>query len=485
MISKLKIKWVYILTIIFIIVNSFLITQEFYFFNILPFVILIVLFAVFSLQKLVFIIVFLTPLSIPLRDLVKDLEFDMFLPTEPLLFGVLILFTLKLLVEKKFDKKVFYHPISIAIYVNLIWIFMTSLTSTMPLVSFKFLVTRLWFLAAFYFIATQIFKNIENIKKYVWLYTIPLLMVITYAITRHLEYGLIDQKASNSVMTPFYNDHTSYGAILAFYIPILIGFAFSETYSKNFKTIIWIVVSILIFATVLSYTRAAWISLIGVLGVFIAVKLKIKFRTVLIMIASILILFFAFQKQILMSLEENTQDSTADLSKHVQSISNISTDASNLERINRWKCAFRMFEKKPFFGWGPGTYQFQYAPFQLSSEKTIISTNYGNMGNAHSEYIGPLAESGIFGSLTFLAIVITTLYTGLMIRRKTLNKEVRLLSLIFTLGLITYYLHGFLNNFLDTDKASVPFWGFTAILVALDVYHTDKKENEKEVTAQK
>ncbi len=39
------------------------------------------------------------------------------------------------------------------------------------------------------------------------------------------------------------------------------------------------------------------------------------------------------------------------------------------------------------------------------------------------------------------------------------------------LGLITYFAHGFLNNFLDTDKLSVPFWGFIAIIVALETYH--------------
>jgi hypothetical protein len=39
------------------------------------------------------------------------------------------------------------------------------------------------------------------------------------------------------------------------------------------------------------------------------------------------------------------------------------------------------------------------------------------------------------------------------------------------IGLFTYFLHGFLNNFLDQDKASAPFWSLIAILVALDVYH--------------
>jgi hypothetical protein len=40
------------------------------------------------------------------------------------------------------------------------------------------------------------------------------------------------------------------------------------------------------------------------------------------------------------------------------------------------------------------------------------------------------------------------------------------------LGLITYFVHGFLNNFLDTDKASVPVWGFAAAIVAIQLYHS-------------
>ena len=42
-------------------------------------------------------------------------------------------------------------------------------------------------------------------------------------------------------------------------------------------------------------------------------------------------------------------------------------------------------------------------------------------------------------------------------------------ALSIYLGLLTYFIHGVLNNYLDTDKASAPFWGFLAILVALDL----------------
>ena len=54
------------------------------------------------------------------------------------------------------------------------------------------------------------------------------------------------------------------------------------------------------------------------------------------------------------------------------------------------------------------------------------------------------------------------------------DKDISNLAMAFTLGLFTYYVHGIFNNFLDTDKLSVPFWGFTAVIVALDLYFPKK-----------
>src|SRR5439155_23057429 len=124
--------------------------------------------------------------------------------------------------------------------------------------------------------------------------------------------------------------------------------------------------------------------------------------------------------------------------------------------------------------------QFKYAPFQHSNEMTIISTNAGDRGNSHSEYIGPLAESGVLGTVTFILIIISVIYRGTMFYLRAKDKETRLVTLGVLLGLITYFVHGAMNNFLDTDKASVPFWGFIAILTALDVYHQKKSPDNLE-----
>ena len=131
-----------------------------------------------------------------------------------------------------------------------------------------------------------------------------------------------------------------------------------------------------------------------------------------------------------------------------------------------------MFQERPFFGWGPGTYVFQYAPFQLSKNKTIISTNVGNNGNAHSEYIGPLAEQGFIGSLLVILLISMVYYRGSLLYHRLPKGEIKTVVLYTLLGLFTYIVHGFLNNYLDTDKASIPFWGFIALLVAIDVYHS-------------
>jgi len=211
----------------------------------------------------------------------------------------------------------------------------------------------------------------------------------------------------------------------------------------------------------------------------IVTLLKIKFKYLFAGGIFILIVFMGQRTEIVHKLEKNKQDSSADLAEHVQSISNITTDDSNLERLNRWDAAFKMFKERPVFGWGPGTYTFNYAPFQSSRKKTLISTNFGDRGNAHSEYIGPLAESGVPGSISFLLIVIISLLTGFRVYHEIQDKKLKQVVLAYILAFITYLLHGSLNNFLDTDKASALFWGFIAVFVSLDIYYLHEKETNE------
>ena len=469
MLKALKPYSIYFFSFLFIVLNSVLIANEFYYIALVPFALALIYLALYDVEKLLWFVVITTPVSINLEDLAFG-GIGMYLPTEPLMFGVMILFFIKLIADKKFDKRIIQHPVTIIIGLQLLWLLFTTITSEMPIVSLKFLLSRLWFVVCFYFVGTQLFVKFKNYKVFFWCYIIPLSAVIIYAVTRLATYSF-DEKAAHWVMEPFFKDHTSYGAILAMFLPIL--FVFFHRKEKLYVRIFtFLLLLVFIVGTILSYTRAAWVSLLTALILYFIYKYKVKFKYLALIGGAGLIILVLNWNNLMMNLERNDQSSSAELTEHVQSISNVSTDASNMERINRWGSAWRMFLERPLVGWGPGTYVFQYAPFQLSKDKTIISTNVGNNGNAHSEYIGPLAEQGFIGSLLVVILISMVFYKGSALYHR-LPKGVTKRVVLFTLlGLFTYIVHGFLNNYLDTDKASVPFWGFIALIVAIDVYHS-------------
>ena len=168
--------------------------------------------------------------------------------------------------------------------------------------------------------------------------------------------------------------------------------------------------------------------------------------------------------------KNDAEHTTENFSERVESMSNVSSDASNLERLNRWNCAFRLFKERPITGWGPGTYSFVYAPFQDASDLTIISTNFGDGGNAHSEYLGPLAEQGLIGMILMISLVGLLFIYMSNYYIKCNDSFQKQLVLMIILALTTYFTHGVLNNYLDTDKASVPVWGLIALFVCIKSY---------------
>jgi putative inorganic carbon (HCO3(-)) transporter len=466
------------LVCIYLVADMIFTGKNIYFFNLLPVVLLIVYLALARLDLMYFIIIFCTPISVQLIDFFPFSPIDFAIPTEPLLFGMMVIFYYKIIYDGSLDIRIVRHPVTYAIFFNVIWILITTITSSMPLVSLKFLLARVWFITIYYFLAILIFRKYRSIPVFIWSYAIAMIFVVIFTISRHLQYGLDDVRAAHIVMSPFFRDHTSYGAILAMLIFAVGGAILYKGSSISFRILLWGTWLLLAAGLLLSYTRAAWMSLIVAAGILGLTILRIQFKYILV--AGIFCVIYLGEKRtdLLLKMEQNRQKSSSSITEHVRSMSNISTDESNLERINRWNSAIRMFREKPVFGHGPGTYMFKYAPYQRSMEKTAISTNFGDLGNAHSEYIGPLAESGFFGGLSIVIIGIVSLITGFRVYKRLTNKRLKGIVLGMVLGLITYLVHGSLNNFLDTDKASALFWGFIAAFVSLDIFYPWEDQNK-------
>ncbi len=466
-VSERQKRWLYGCSALYLAILGVSIYQEFYYTAVLPVVLGVVWMAIYRLDILLLVIAACVPVSINLEDLGIG-GVGMYLPTEPLLFGILLLAVLKLLSASHIDRRIFTHPISILLYIYIVWMALTAITSAFPLVSVKFILARLWFIVPYYFLGVHVFLDEKKSRWFKLAYLFPLFGVILYTVTRHASYGF-DKESSHWVMEPLFKDHTSYGAVLAMFFPVLAGMLLQKKTGPALRMLLSIGMVILVTGIVFSYTRAAWLSIFGAAGVLMLLVLRIPLRSAVLGLALSGGLVYAGWEDIQVSLQRNKQESSDRLDEHISSVSNVSSDASNLERLNRWNCAWEMFKERPVFGWGPGTYQFVYAPFQRSADRTIISTNVGDGGNAHSEYLGPLSEQGLPGMLIMVSLVLLVSSLGFRLFFRMKNLQERILITSVYLGLMTYFIHGTLNNYLDTDKASVPFWAFIAMMVAADL----------------
>jgi O-antigen ligase len=425
--------------------------------------------AIYYTEKTFLAIAFFTPLSVNIEEYTDS--FGLFIPTEPILFGIMVILLMMQIKKQIFPVEIWKNPILWAVSFYIFWIIITTITSSAPITSFKFLLARLWFMVPLLLYGPIVFQKNKNIKSFIWLYTIGIMIAITFTIIIHATYAF-GEKESHWVMWPFFKDHTIYGAMVAFTVPLTFGLYLSKRHTPLMQAVLLCLIILNLLGLYFSYTRAAWLSVFAAVGVWGLIHFKVKLK-ILIAIGIVIssLLYFSWEAiQIDMS-RNKSEHTTEEFGEKLESATNVTTDASNLERINRWSCAISMFEDRPFLGYGPGTYAFEYARFQEPENTTIISTNFGDGGNAHSEFLGPLSEMGFLGLISMLLIVTAIFYKGITLYYQwpSSDHEMKVLLLAMILALVTYFVHAFLNNFLDTDKAAVPIWGFCAIFIALEM----------------
>ncbi len=428
---------------------------------------MLIFFALYHTEKLFLAIAFFAPLSFNIEELSQS--FGLYIPSEPLLMGLMLFLTAIQIKNPFLDQRIWKHPIIIATLVYVCWIFISSLTSSHVLVSFKFMLARLWFIVPILVFGTHFFKKENNRILFFWLFIIGTSITIAYTLVHHAQYGF-GEKEGHWVMYPFFKDHTIYGATVALVLPMSVSLYLYKRHTVLVQAILIVMIVLIIIGLYFSYTRAAWLSIIFAIAVGVVVHYRVNFKLLLGGGVVVLLIVYLKWDRIEMELARNKHEHTTEsFNERFQSAANVTTDASNLERINRWSCAISMFKERPVFGFGPGTYAFEYAPFQEPENLTIISTNFGDMGNAHSEYLGALSEMGVFGLLSFLGIVIAIFYSAIVLyhRYPISDTKNRTLIMGIILALTTYFSHAFLNNFLDTDKAAVPIWGMCAMLIVM------------------
>jgi O-antigen ligase len=404
------------------------------------------------------------------------------LPAEPIL-GILVLsifFSKRTLATLN---SIPLNALTMGITLFLLSLWVSSTQSSMLEVSLKFSLVNTCYMILGVWLAYSLQENKQwSLGHFLRLSAIPLAGISFYAIVNFIPYRF-SPGAAMIVARPFFKDHTILASVWALFIPLYLLYPKWCGQTKNsFVNKVWpyALSMLLLFVVLVSSSRAAWLSLLVSLSLASFIYFGGKLKTLVLILGVCASIAYANKKPLENWLYASTAtyssvESNTSLENQLRSAGNIQSDVSNLERLNRWNCAIRMFNEKPFFGYGPGTYQFQYIPWQNTNEMTYISvtspfvTKNGRGGSAHSEYLLALSENGFTGILAWFAIVGGAFHL-LFKQIRTFSSKDRYISLALLLSLTTYFVHALFNNFLNTPSLGICFW----LLIGFTLFQTSK-----------
>ena len=426
----------------------------------LPGLVLAGLFSLHSLRKLYYLFFFLLPFSIEYQ--IGSFGTD--LPSEPMMVGLLGLGLLFLIKNSKEAKATLLtHPISLIVVVHLMWITLTMLTSTYPMVSFKYLLAKIWYVFPFFFIPLILFSKESQYRRLFQIFSISTFIAIAYVLVRHSTSGFsFDQ--SNKVVRPIFRNHVNYALMLIAFLPYY-WYVFKTSF-KKFKWVGWGLLAVLILAIYFSYTRAAQLSVILVVAYYWVVRLRqtvlciglglamlVGLTTFLSWDAKYLDFAPTYENTIAHKKFDNLVEATAKFE-----------DVSTVERFYRWIAGGYMVKEKPLMGFGPATFYNNYSSYTVTSYTTYVSDNPEKSG-IHNNYLMVAVEQGLIGLLIMLLVAILPLLYAE--RTYHLLTEAYEKSLVMAAAMSYFVINVtiLINDMLEADKVGPIYFLSAAIIL--------------------
>jgi O-antigen ligase len=262
----------------------------------------------------------------------------------------------------------------------------------------------------------------------------------------------------------FLYSHGPYAAYLGFAMGPAFVFLMMERMSRRTWPVL-AVAFLVTAATVISLSRAGWLSTLVLLAVLALARGRVFLRKLAVPIAvvsAVLVVGFMkspFAAQALSSyVERSTEEDYG----------------SNVDRLQRYVAALRMFRDRPLTGVGPGAYEQAYDDYRSVDFDTGVR-------GTHSEILRASSEQGLPGLAILLFLVFAFYRTGLRLMRKAPDPRVRTLAAAICAGMLTYTVHGIVNEYWRDAKVALVMWVLAGLLAALE--QMSRAEGAAEATA--
>jgi len=461
-ISSLEIKFFYAYGLITVIAILFAFVLHQKVLLIIPVIFPLVYLAISDFKKIYFSLLFLIPLSLEFQ-VTESLGTD--LPTEPLMIGLMLTLVFYFIKNAKdIDFSFFKNSIMIFLGIHLFWIFLTSTTSLIPLISFKFFLAKIWYVFAFTLATATFIRSIEDFKKLFWVLFVPIGFTVVWALLWHSFTGFHFDTINKSLQ-PFYRNHVVYANLLSIFLPFI--FLARTWYKKgtNKRRLLNIGIIIFLVGIYFSYTRAAYLAVIAMSGTYFIINFRaIKIALISSVVGVVFIFSFITNENYYLKYSPSVKTVSQHGILDIIDATLKGKDVSSMERIYRWIAAIHMTKDRPITGFGPNGFVPNYKNYTVFIFETWISENQEKSG-VHNYFLMTLVEQGIAGLLIFMALLFAFFIYAENLFYSVKDKKLKNMTKAIMLSMVAIVVSLVFSDMIEVDKTGSFFFINLALIV--------------------
>lgn len=394
------------------------------------------------------------------------------LPTEPIAVGLtgwLILHAAHY--WPRYESRTFLHPVALLLYLHVAWILVASGFSTLPLISLKFSLAKLWYIGAFFLLPLLLLRTPGRVALFAHCVFWPLLFVAVQTLLRHAGYGFsfADQFRT---MSPFMRNHVSYAGCLATFTPWL-GFLiwYRRHRGRSYRWMLYLILPVWTAAIFFSYTRAAYIALFLAGGAYLLIRYRMLRPAVALgfLLAAAVAVYFVYDHQYLEYAPNYDTTIAHQEFDNLISATYKLEDISTMERFYRWVAGGNMVPYRPVTGFGPGSFVELYEGYTNNNFQTYVSDNQDRSG-IHNYFLMTLVEQGYPGLLLLVVFLFAIFYWGQSLYLGQTDPAARAAVVAGLLSVTVVVAFSIINDLLETDKVGSLFFISTALIIGMGTY---------------
>lgn len=423
-------------------------------------------FMIHSTERLFWLLLCLLPLSTEI-NITSSLGLDF--PDEPIMMLLTAMALLRWWHQPQaFPDTVWRHPLFFLLIIHLLWITVSCFYSEEPVLSIKFLLAKSWYIVPFVILPALWLNSIRNIEKMVRYLLIPMGVIMIITLLRHAVSGF-SFESINRHLFPFFRNHVNYGAMLVCLLAVAFGAYQYTTHDKSYRKWLQIFIIIGIVALIFSYSRGAWLALIG--GLVTVWVIRKRMITPVIITALLTVLISTVwlstdQRYFRFAPDHDRTIFHTDFSQHM-SATIAFKDVSNAERFYRWIAGARMFAERPLTGFGPSTFYHNYRPYTVRRFETWVSDNPEH-STVHNYFLLTALEQGLIGLLIFCSLYFLMLWRIQKIYHQLHSYFFRIVTLTTGAILVMIGIINFMSDMIETDKIGSLFWLCLGMIIVLE-----------------